>query len=372
MLTKHAKSPYWYYSFMIDGRSYFKSTKTTNKALAQKIENEARKAIIEGTHFEKKETVSLGDIIAEYQSSRIGSGREKSDAVYARKLLGSKMCPRTRKLSDVFGFDFDKPFHTLQTKDLYRLWNARKTEGISPSTFIHELLFISGLYETAKNFGYQLPDIDIKKFKADMKIKPSKGKLVYLSIDDEAKLLHELHPDTVVKGLAHPEDLAPPARRARQDTYDLAVLLLDTGARHSEISELEWDRVWFERNQILITRTKVGNQSAVPMTDRVRKILLRRLGDAENSTYVFENKSRDGVRNYSPVAFKAAVKRAGLTGITFHTLRHTSASRLAQAGVPLQDISCLLGHSNITTTQRYAHLMPSHSLSMCIDVLNRS
>lgn len=47
--------------------------------------------------------------------------------------------------------------------------------------------------------------------------------------------------------------------------------------------------------------------------------------------------------------------RAGLTGITWHTLRHTFASRLTRSGVDLVPVKELLGHSTINTTMRYAH-----------------
>ncbi|OQA92180.1 MAG: Tyrosine recombinase XerD [Elusimicrobia bacterium ADurb.Bin231] len=53
------------------------------------------------------------------------------------------------------------------------------------------------------------------------------------------------------------------------------------------------------------------------------------------------------------------MKKAGIPGSSFHTLRHTFASSLAIAGVDLYRISKLLGHSSIKTTEIYAHLQPS-------------
>ncbi len=57
-------------------------------------------------------------------------------------------------------------------------------------------------------------------------------------------------------------------------------------------------------------------------------------------------------------AFEPALRRAGIVGVKWHALRHTAASRRALAGVDLYSIKEILGHRNIATTQRYAHLTP--------------
>ena len=56
--------------------------------------------------------------------------------------------------------------------------------------------------------------------------------------------------------------------------------------------------------------------------------------------------------------FEPAIRRAGIVGATWHTLRHTAASRRALNGVDLYRIKEILGHRDIATTQRYAHLTP--------------
>ncbi len=55
-----------------------------------------------------------------------------------------------------------------------------------------------------------------------------------------------------------------------------------------------------------------------------------------------------------------AARRAGLTDVSLHVLRHTFISRLVQAGPPLPEVAALAGHRDITMTMRYAHLAPSH------------
>ena len=59
-------------------------------------------------------------------------------------------------------------------------------------------------------------------------------------------------------------------------------------------------------------------------------------------------------------AWESAARAAGLAGFHFHDLRHTSASWMVQAGVPLNTVREVLGHKSLTMTLRYAHLAPDH------------
>ena len=59
-------------------------------------------------------------------------------------------------------------------------------------------------------------------------------------------------------------------------------------------------------------------------------------------------------------SFASACKRAGLEGVTPHTLRHTCASWLVMEGRPILEVRDLLGHSTIKMTERYAHLAPEN------------
>jgi len=69
--------------------------------------------------------------------------------------------------------------------------------------------------------------------------------------------------------------------------------------------------------------------------------------------------------------FNRVRRRAGLSDVTLHTLRHTFASRLSMNGENLQTVAALLGHTNTRTTEIYSHLADEH-LRRAMDRLERS
>ena len=111
------------------------------------------------------------------------------------------------------------------------------------------------------------------------------------------------------------------------------------------------------------------NETVLFMTDRVFDVLSRR--DATKaSRYVFSNRNGDA-RGYSAMSIRKAIQRAGLRDCRIHTLRHTHASRLVQNGMSVYEVKEILGHSDIKTTLRYAHLEQRQVTSKARDVINR-
>ena len=68
-------------------------------------------------------------------------------------------------------------------------------------------------------------------------------------------------------------------------------------------------------------------------------------------------------------AFHGACERSNIKGLRFHDLRHTCATRLVEAGVPLHTVSKLLGHSTIRMTERYSQ--PEESLKGAVEILEK-
>jgi site-specific recombinase XerD len=92
------------------------------------------------------------------------------------------------------------------------------------------------------------------------------------------------------------------------------------------------------------------------------KALLESIPRSVNSDYEFPAKSGKPFKNIYQ-AWNTARTKAGLRNVRMHDLRHTFASTLVNAGVPLHNIQLLLGQHNISVTQRYAHLSKDSLMS---------
>ncbi len=187
------------------------------------------------------------------------------------------------------------------------------------------------------------------------KLKIDNKRLRFLSIEEEKRLIAELDPKIDLPYRPSYEDRPAKENRMRQDNYDLVILLLDTGARYGEIAGITWDRINMEENTINLWRPKVKNESIICMTSRVHEVLQRRSKEKQTD-YLFTNEMGDGPRNHATSGIKKAMKRAGIKEFTIHDFRHTCASRLIQNGLSLYEVASILGHTDVQTTQRYAHL----------------
>ena len=160
------------------------------------------------------------------------------------------------------------------------------------------------------------------------------------------------------------------ARQEAMDNLHLVVLLLDLGCRYSELASLRWEDVDTMKKTVALYRSKTGGETILQMTNRTAAIFRVRRSYCDGTGYIF--KSRDGGhRKYAPYGIAKAMKRAGLEDVSIHTLRHTTASRLASAGMSLYEIGHILGHTRASqTTSRYAHLVPSNVAKKAVDALN--
>ena len=145
--------------------------------------------------------------------------------------------------------------------------------------------------------------------------------------------------------------------------------LIDLGCRVNELMNLENRFVDFENNQINFIDRKNDQAVAVPMTDRVQKIMKKCFSyGARPTEKVFCGVNYAWLNNI----WQRARKDLGYADKKFYTIhlcRHTCASRLVQRGVPILLVKDWLGHEDIENTMIYAHLAPK-ALHSVVEVLN--
>jgi integrase len=163
------------------------------------------------------------------------------------------------------------------------------------------------------------------------------------------------------------EAVASPALRP------MLTLAVNTGMRLGEVALLRWGDVDLRGRLLHVPQdTKTGTRP-VPLNatakttledlDRLRREVAKRKNQLPEYVFVREDGSdytSPADRNRLSRAAVNAMRGAGIPGATFHTLRHTAASWMVAAGVPLYEVGKILGHSTPLMTQRYAHLTPDH------------
>ena len=129
-------------------------------------------------------------------------------------------------------------------------------------------------------------------------------------------------------------------------------LLLFTGCRLREILHLKWEQVDLERGLLFLANSKTGKKTVILNAPALAVLTdLDRLGP-----YVVPGDDPDKPRSDIKRPWEAVARRASLNGVRLHDLRHTYASFGASGGLGLPIIGKLLGHTQASTTARYAHL----------------
>ena len=141
-----------------------------------------------------------------------------------------------------------------------------------------------------------------------------------------------------------------------EDTQAAAAirLLLFTGARSSEITGLKW--AWIRGTRAVLPDSKTGPKT-IQLPPPARAVLK---GLPENVIFVFPNRRGDGPMKDFGQRWAKLRRIAALDDVRIHDLRHTYASHAVMSGLELYTVGRLLGHADVATTERYAHLADTH------------
>ncbi|MCH7974894.1 MAG: site-specific integrase [Bacteroidetes bacterium] len=145
-----------------------------------------------------------------------------------------------------------------------------------------------------------------------------------------------------------------------QDMKDLVIVAVNTGLRQMELIKLEWSQINFKEQLLTLDNrnsiTKTKKVRTIPLNDSAFKIIQKRYEKSEQ-VRIFTLFNAPINQHWLSTNFKKFIYKSGVhPKFNFHSLRHTFASWLVQAGVSIYVVSKLLGHSDIKTTEIYAHL----------------
>jgi integrase len=208
-------------------------------------------------------------------------------------------------------------------------YKLKRLAKVSGSTVNRELTLLKCMFNLATNWDLFLGSNPVRK----------------------VKFFRELNIGTRI---VSPEEEERLIRNAAPFIQDLMLFALNTGLRVGEIFTLPWSNVDLEKNILNVFAPKTGKTRTVPINAEARKVLDAWALGRKNE-FVFYNHGTGKPYVDLKAGFALACRKAGISGVTWHTLRHTFASRLLDRGADIVTVQQLLGHSTVTVTMRYTH-----------------
>jgi len=255
---------------------------------------------------------------------------ELASAFNSAHLDGSDL--RLRKWIAAFG---SQSAWSITSEQLELAAAAMLEHGYAPASVNRDLSSLGSAYRWAKARrltprGFKSPTLGVGRFEEPIR-------RVHVEPQDLEKLR--------VRALAFPD------RR-----FGVFVsLLIDTGARKSELLERVWADVRLADREILVPTTKTGHPRVLFFTERTDQLVRRVFARREPAALLFE-----GHVPGQPIDYRRPwgilTKDVGLAGLRMHDVRHAAAASLLGAGVTLAVAAQVLGHDPAVLARRYGHL----------------
>jgi len=350
-MALYKRGPVWWMRLTYQGRQIRRSTEVASKKLAEKIHAKVVTQIAEGKWFERLECEdkTLGDLldryINEYSVHNKAPHTVQGDIGIAREI------------KEFFG---DIPLKDVTPRHIAEYKTFCRDKGLSPSSINHRRGLLCHAFKLGIREWEWVRENPVDRVRRE---KVNNARDRWLTVEEQNRLLDNCV--IYVTGLKN-------VKEPRYWLQEIVLFALNTGMRQDEILSLLWTNVDLFRRTATVVRSKNGEKRTVPLNLTVLELLKRKTKVRHiKSNFVFASEAGTKVDHRNLLrAFYNALKRVEIEDFRFHDLRHTFATRLAQAGIDLYKIAKLLGHKDIKMTQRYAHHYPE-SLRDGVEILDR-
>jgi len=268
-----------------------------------------------------------------------------------------------------FDFLLDRQLNDISAWEIQKWIGERRKLGRAAATINYSVNSLKGALSRAVEWGM----IESHNLKSIKPIKEDNTRIRYLTSEEENSLLtvvydrDQLIREKRVSANNHREKrgqpLFPCLEGVRFVDYVEPIILIamQTGLRRGELLSLTWDDVFFPNSYLVVksSEAKSKKMRIVPLNDTALAALRDWRQQNPFCHYVFisgEDKPLTDIKK----PWLKLVESAKLNNFNFHDLRHHFASKLVMAGVDLNTVRELLGHSDLKMTLRYAHLAPEH------------
>lgn len=316
-LYKRKDSPHWWVKLSCNGQRIQRSTGTTVKGKARELHDKLKAQLWEQVRLGVKPSHTWEEAVVRWVKENSHKRTLVTDQFHLRWLH-----------DDLTG----KPLTGITRDVVEKIIDRGNSEGAKHATINRRLEVLRAILRRSLHDWEWIDRMPkIRMFK-----EPSR-RVRYLEKEEAQRLLDEL-----------PEHLR-----------HMAHFSLCTGLRQANVKGLQWSQVDLERRLAWIhpDQAKARRAIPVPLVTEAVQLLLKLHGN--HPVFVFTYKGQP-VNQVGTKAWRAAVKRTGLTDFRWHDLRHTWASWHAQAGTPMQVLQELGGWETAEMVRRYAHFGAEH------------
>lgn len=308
---------------------------------------------------QKQEAIIKTGLLSGQIKSRTAAKKDISFTEFADVYLSLETVQRlrsfaTRKIcvEHLRSFFRDAPLRTVTADDVRRYREYRTNQGAAIQTVNHDHATLSHMLGVACSEEYGYLDKNV------------------------SSLVKKPNPRNTRDKVWTPEMLARLKAAGARHLVQVVTVLAEVGPRTGEVLGLQWEDVNLDRREFTVRGTKNGDTRTVPMTDAVAEVFreLReegiQKGEVSGNVFRFRGRPVHSLRTAFRNACRAAGIAPGREGMTLHDLRHTAATEMRRAGVPLFEAMAIVGHRSEGMHRRYNTIQPDdlHAAARLLDL----